>query len=258
MIDMHSFGKDEMPVEPERESIFRPDSPILDGLDSGADLGQTIVSQKAAGKAAQLTTVQQAAAESDEISATLEVSESHSSAAPDAAPEAPDAPAEIFKFDPTLTFASANSSELPAGNNPDNPSLPELIDTNAVSPSVDKAPQSYAAPAPIELELPSLPNRDAVITAATEAARLAFSELNTLPHSGTPETAEKPAESSRKQPASAQSPAAPVENSPSPEMIESVVNRLLQQMQPQIMEVVNREVLRPAIEAIVRREMKKS
>jgi len=46
--------------------------------------------------------------------------------------------------------------------------------------------------------------------------------------------------------------------SPTPEMIEAVVNRLLEHMQPQIMEVVNREVLRPAIEAIVRREMKKS
>jgi NADPH-dependent 7-cyano-7-deazaguanine reductase QueF len=41
-------------------------------------------------------------------------------------------------------------------------------------------------------------------------------------------------------------------------MIEAVVNRLLERMQPEIMEVVNREVLRPAIEAIVRREMKKS
>jgi hypothetical protein len=45
---------------------------------------------------------------------------------------------------------------------------------------------------------------------------------------------------------------------PTPEMIDAVVNRLLEHMQPQIMEVVNREVLRPAIEAIVRREMKKS
>ena len=46
--------------------------------------------------------------------------------------------------------------------------------------------------------------------------------------------------------------------SPSPEMIDAVVNRLLERMQPQIMEVVNREVLRPAIEAIVRREIKKN
>ena len=41
-------------------------------------------------------------------------------------------------------------------------------------------------------------------------------------------------------------------------MIEAVVNRLLERMQPQIMDVVNREVLRPAIEAMVRQEMKKN
>jgi hypothetical protein len=44
----------------------------------------------------------------------------------------------------------------------------------------------------------------------------------------------------------------------SPEMFEAVVNRLLERMQPQVMDVVNREVLRPAIEAMVREEMKKS
>jgi hypothetical protein len=43
-----------------------------------------------------------------------------------------------------------------------------------------------------------------------------------------------------------------------PEMIEAVVSKLLERMQPQIMEVVNREVLRPAIEQIVRREMEKN
>jgi hypothetical protein len=51
-------------------------------------------------------------------------------------------------------------------------------------------------------------------------------------------------------PNGAQSPA-------SPEMIEAVVNRLLERMQPQVMDVVNREVLPPAIEAMVRREMEK-
>ncbi len=43
-----------------------------------------------------------------------------------------------------------------------------------------------------------------------------------------------------------------------PEMIEAVVSKLLERMQPEIMEVVNREVLRPAIEAMVRRVMEKS
>ena len=113
--------------------------------------------------------------------------------------------------------------------------------------------------APIELDLPPLPNHEALITTATEAARLAFSELNTLPGSGAS------AESSdghanvreQKDSLSAFAPATP-QASPSPEMIEAVVNRLLERMQPQIIEVVNREVLRPAIEEIVRQEMKKS
>jgi hypothetical protein len=109
------------------------------------------------------------------------------------------------------------------------------------------------------LELPALPNHDAVITAATEAARLAFSELNTLPGSGASvETSDRHASATEHKdslsaPAPADIPAAPTS-----EMIDAVVSRLLAQMQPQIMEVVNREVLRPAIEAIVRREMKKS
>jgi hypothetical protein len=111
---------------------------------------------------------------------------------------------------------------------------------------------------PIELDLPALPDHEAVITAATEAARLAFSELNTLPGSGiSPESSDR-SSSAAKQGNSLSGGAAANQPTPSPEMIEAVVNRLLERMQPQIMEVVNREVLRPAIEAIVRREMKKN
>lgn len=107
----------------------------------------------------------------------------------------------------------------------------------------------------MELDLPALPNREAVITAATEAARLAFSELNTLPGSGASAgSSDGHARMTEHMDSlSTSTPAA----APSPEMIEAVVNRLLARMQPQIMEVVNREVLRPAIEEIVRQEMKK-
>jgi hypothetical protein len=108
------------------------------------------------------------------------------------------------------------------------------------------------------LELPALPNHDAVITAATEAARLAFSELNTLPGSGdSAETSDLHASVTEHKDSLSAAPAN-IPAAPTPEMIDAVVNRLLEHMQPQIMEVVNREVLRPAIEAIVRREMKKS
>ncbi len=110
---------------------------------------------------------------------------------------------------------------------------------------------------PIELDLPALPDHEAVITAATEAARLAFSELNTLPGSGTSSENSDRSSTVTKQKDALPGAAANQQTPPSPEMIEAVVSRLLERMQPQIMEVVNREVLRPAIEAIVRREMKK-
>jgi CheY-like chemotaxis protein len=129
---------------------------------------------------------------------------------------------------------------------------------------------------PVEMDALPLPTHDAMITAATEAARLALSELNPLPDSSaSAETAKFPASiwanpgqaaadtrsasaeelhdstaAAGISPNGAQSPA-------SPEMIEAVVNRLLERMQPQVMDVVNREVLRPAIEAMVRREMEK-
>jgi hypothetical protein len=106
--------------------------------------------------------------------------------------------------------------------------------------------------------LPALPDHEAVITAATEAARLAFSELNTLPGSGKSlENSDRNTTAAERKDASSIPTTAKDGSSPSPEMIDAVVNRLLERMQPQIMEVVNREVLRPAIEAIVRREMKK-
>jgi CheY-like chemotaxis protein len=128
---------------------------------------------------------------------------------------------------------------------------------------------------PVEADSVTLPAHDAMITAATEAARLALSQLDPLSGSGAPAegaklptsvwadlsqtAADAPSASTGKE---QHSPAVGVPSngakSPaSPEMIEAVVNRLLERMQPQVMDVVNREVLRPAIEAMVRREMEK-
>lgn len=44
---------------------------------------------------------------------------------------------------------------------------------------------------------------------------------------------------------------------PSPQAIEEVVERVMERMQPQIMEVVRKEILRPVVEALVRRELEK-
>jgi CheY-like chemotaxis protein len=128
---------------------------------------------------------------------------------------------------------------------------------------------------PVEADSVTLPPHDAMITAATEAARLALSQLKPLSVSGTPAegakfptsvwadlsqiAADAPSASGGEQHSSTVGvPSNGAPSPASPEMIEAVVNRLLERMQPQVMDVVNREVLRPAIEAIVREEMKKS
>ena len=127
---------------------------------------------------------------------------------------------------------------------------------------------------PVEADSVTLPPHDAMITAATEAARLALSQLKPLSVSATPaEGAKSPtsiwadlsqivadapsASAGEQHPPTVGVPSNGAPSPASPEMIEAVVNRLLERMQPQVMDVVNREVLRPAIEAMVREEMKK-
>jgi len=278
IIDMHSFGKGEESAEEEDDErpAFRPDSSLLDTVGLDADFSQTIVTQKEP-VTPQQAKYSQSSVEKEELGAVLPAPEPPVSSAPP-----PEAAADIFKFDPTLTFALPTQDAAPAEasteankavviepeiaaapveDHPAASSWPDLTDALPVAP--EKPLDSHQAKTYEELdpvlELPALPNHEAVITAATEAARLAFAELNTLPGSGAAaETSDRHAsltehKDSFSAPAQADAPAAAT-----PEMIDAVVNRLLEHMQPQIMEVVNREVLRPAIEAIVRREMKKS
>jgi CheY-like chemotaxis protein len=248
MLDLHSFGKDESSVEPE-EAYFRPDSPLLDSADFGADLGATIVSHDEP-VVPQQTSSQPGAAGENDSNSVLAQSEND---APSLSASL-ETPMEMFKFDPTLTFPAAPPDAAAEDAAP--LSRPAAAHTTAQPPATAEKPyDTHEQIEPIELEL--LPDHDSVITAATEAARLAFSELNTLPDSG------GAAESSNRNASVTQkdtfSPSLPAKASPSltPEMIEAVVSRLLERMQPEIMEVVNREVLRPAIEAMVRRVMEK-
>ena len=251
MLDLHSFGKDESSVEPEEQSYFRPDPPLFDSADLGADVGATIVPQNEPA-VPQQTSSQPAAAGEDDSDTVLAPSEN------DAPPSSAslETPIEMFKFDPALTFPAA-TPEAPAEDAAPL-SRPAGAHATAQPPAAAEKPHdTHEQIEPIELELPPLPDHDSVITAATEAARLAFSELNTLPGSGgSAESSDRNASVTQKDAVSPSSPtkASP---SPSPEMIEAVVNRLLERMQPELMEVVNREVLRPAIEAMVRRVMEK-
>jgi len=150
----------------------------------------------------------------------------------------------------------------------------EAIPAAAAIPAPAVPAEAHASFEPAEMSLTPLPDQEAVIRAATEAARTAFSELKTFAgvippiedagvatqelasqtsgHAVNGQTAQ---DTLRDGPAGLAHTEAP---KATPEMIDAVVNKLLERMQPQIMEVVNREVLRPAIEAIVRREMEKS
>ncbi len=42
-----------------------------------------------------------------------------------------------------------------------------------------------------------------------------------------------------------------------PELVDEVVTRVIERMQPQVLEIVTREILRPVVEALVRRELEK-
>ena len=278
IIDMHSFGKDEDLIEEEDDRpAFRPDSSLLDSAGFDVDFSQTIVSQNEPIVPQQVKNSPvpaEKAEKKEELGAVLPAPPTPSAPPPEAA-------ADIFKFDPTLTFAlptqdaptheaSAEADkaafvepELPTAPVDDHAaalSWPDLTDAATVAPEKPLDPYQVEAHEELDpvLELPALPNHDSVITAATEAARRAFSELNRLPSGDSSKTSDLHA-SVTEHKDSVSAPAPPnMPVAPTPEMIDAVVNRLLEHMQPQIMEVVNREVLRPAIEAIVRREMKKS
>ena len=263
MLDMHSFGQDGVPFESAIEPGFRPDPALLD-KDDFTDLGGSTNPQ------IQATPVQQHPQPNaaDQYASDAAVAQ-YENDAPSSLPLPPEAPVEPFQFDPRLTFPAA-SSETPdegsvakadpaSAENGPRFSWPMAPDAPSGAPSNPEMRLEREQIRPIELDLPALPDHEAVITAATEAARLAFSELNTLPGSGKSfESSDRNATAAEHKNASSVSNTAKDVTSPSPEMIDAVVNRLLERMQPQIMEVVNREVLRPAIEAIVRREIKKN
>jgi CheY-like chemotaxis protein len=302
MLDMHSFGKDEERGDTAR---FRPDSTIFEKV--AVDDAPAEKKKKEPG-VPKVDAVEIPSAQSKRVEADVEASkpvEAASEEVTQVVPEAEEMPAEPFKFDPTLTFsAAAETTEepqelMPPPEPPPAPteqapaedhalqleptqleepvsehaatiSWPTLADPIQEIPGAPAIPvEAHASFEPAEMHLTPLPNQDAVIKAATEAARTAFSELKTfagvIPSTENAGAASQPAG----QTANGQAGQDRLQNEPAgiahteapkatPEMIDAVVNRLLERMQPQIMEVVNREVLRPAIEAIVRREMEKS
>jgi hypothetical protein len=47
----------------------------------------------------------------------------------------------------------------------------------------------------------------------------------------------------------------PIGAAADPRVVEDIVARVVERMQPQILEIITREVLRPVVEAIVRRQL---
>lgn len=275
MLDMHSFGHEGDSGERDYQPEFRPGAgSVAFDTDDYSEPTESTSSQP------QVTAEQQQPQPNaaSEYAGDAAVAQYEKEAPSSSSPVGPETPVEMFQFDPRLTFPSATqdtSIEEESGAKEGSVSAePRPLGSPAPGqvtpfswPAVTNSPAEVPAKAekplaaheqttPLELDLPSLPDHEAVITAATEAARLAFSELNTLPGSGKSfESSDRNATTEHKDTFSV---SATDSISPTPEMIDAVVNRLLERMQPQIMEVVNREVLRPAIEAIVRREIKKN
>ena len=47
----------------------------------------------------------------------------------------------------------------------------------------------------------------------------------------------------------------PMGSQTDPHVVEDIVARVVERMQPQILEIITREVLRPVVEALVRRQL---
>ena len=138
MLDLHSFGKDESSVEPEEQTYFRPDSPLLlDSADLGADVGTTVASQNE--PAVLSPTSSQPAAGGEDDSNTL-LAPSENDAPPSSA--SLETPIEMFKFDPTLTFPDA-TPEAPAED-----AAPRPAGAHATAQPPAAAPQALAQPQP--------------------------------------------------------------------------------------------------------------
>jgi hypothetical protein len=63
-----------------------------------------------------------------------------------------------------------------------------------------------------------------------------------------------PAES----PTQAAPPSSPAPAAPDPALVEAVVQRVLDKMRPQVVDIITKEFLRPVVEALVQREIKKN
>ncbi len=311
MLDMHSFGKDEERGDTARfrpdstifEKVAVDDGPAekkKKGRETAKVEAVEIPSAQSKGVEADVDAgkpVEAASEEVTQVRAAEEIPVEPFKFDPaltfSAATETTEEPQELMPLPELLAAPSEQAPaaedhafhlepaplELPVSEHAATISWPTLGDPIEETPAPAIPVEAHASFEPAEMSLTpqinltALPDQDAVIHAATEAARAAFSELNTfagvIPSTEAGAATEGLASQPQGHAVNGQTAQDMHQNVPAglahteapkatPEMIEAVVNKLLERMQPQIMEVVNREVLRPAIEEIVRREMEKN
>jgi len=177
-----------------------------------------------------------------------------------------------------LTTDLKTKSFQPAGEKPTPSAVPVAQAPAATAPNIESAPINSAPPVSkpltqsVEDTAHSIPKQDWADLAASllpkpiepvaEKSKLAptpAAQAPDLPDANAqPAAASEPqvasASTGNAQPASANS-AAPA--SPDPALVEAVVQRVLEKMRPQVVDIITKEFLRPVVQALVHREITK-
>ncbi len=156
---------------------------------------------------------------------------------------------------PTVQDAAAETIEQPAAIAPtESPAqVPEPVapEPTAPSPSFTVHDEAPADSEPIPTALPSPAASAGRSDYATEGALVGSTDfVEEGPDEAQPAAA--PAE-----PAQSAALSYEVPSQPNPEVVDAVVAKVLERMQPQILDLVTREILKPVVEALVRRELEK-
>jgi CheY-like chemotaxis protein len=133
------------------------------------------------------------------------------------------------------------------------------------TPSSDpQAPEDTARSVPVRkwTEMTDSLDEDASEISATRAASIStpLTQGPAPKQSISQRDASKPLQTSKsaESPAQAASPSSPAPVAPDPALVEAVVQRVLDKMRPQVVDIITKEFLRPVVQALVQREIKKN
>jgi hypothetical protein len=218
--------------------------------------------------------VQEGALELPElVSPVLEVAQTQSESQPDLTQYLPELPSfELHRSEEVATATASDSpheSEKPAQS--DTEAAPELKDFSWAAPvqpaeiAIDRAAEAHAPDLtsaemnsePAERSAPGLATLAPFLASLTSAASLRsagiekpfdFDALTALSGEDSPGSSDVAIAEPLHLPG-----APPMD----PALIEAIAQRVIERMQPQIIDLVTRELLRPAVEALVQRELEK-